>query len=177
MKVARTLFSIGTIICCATGCASTNDDSSTKSPFAQWANSASCNYRIVIVPPHSSPSEVQEIANKYDAPTFSQPSHGFIVDAMTGGLSHTLGNADPKSWGLVRGLAENLEAINSTGKHWDVFVMSGASYLFSQTLKAMSDDSLSAANGTIHLVGWQKTIEIENDISRISNGKFNVVYE
>lgn len=96
---------------------------------------------------------------------------------MTGGLSHTAGAADPKSWGLVRGLVDNLEAINTTGKHWDIFVMTGASYLFSQTLKAMPDQGLSNASGTIHLVGWQKTAAIENDISRISNGKFNVLYE
>lgn len=170
-------FAIGTIIWFATGCASTNNDSSSKSPFAQWANSPSCTYRIVIVPQHSSQSEVHEIANKYNAPAFSQPSHGFIVDAMTSGLSHTAGAADPKSWGLVRGLVENLEAINTTGKHWDIFVMTGASYLFSQTLKAMPDNGLSTASGTVHLVSWQKTTEIEDAVKRISNGKFNVVYE
>jgi hypothetical protein len=132
---------------------------------------------MAIVQPHIARSEAQEIANQYNATLFYEPSQGFLGDALNGGLTHTLGAADPKSWGLVRGLAENLEAINSTRKHWDIFVMSGASCLFSQTLKAMSDDSFSAANGTIHLVGWQKTIEIENNISRISNGKFSVVYE
>jgi len=176
MNLIQKLFlncAIGTVVGFASGCASTNGDSS----FQKWADSASCSHRFVIVSQHLSKAKVQEIANKYGAPTFYKPSNGFLVDAMAGGLSHTAGAADPKSWGLVRSLVKKLEIINATKKHWDIFVMEDASYLFAQTLKAMPDNDLSAANGVIHLVGWKKTIEVEDAIYRISNGKFIVVYE
>ena len=159
------------------GCASTPGKSSAKSGFAHWANSPSCTHRVIIAPENTTKAEARELAEKYRAAVCYDPPKGLGVDPVYWGLAHTAGSIAPKTWGQVRGLSEKLIAINDTGNHWDIYVMAGASWLFLQTLKVMPERALSNSSGIVHLIGWQKTPEIEDGLLRLSSDKFRVSYE
>jgi hypothetical protein len=160
-----------------TGCAGSSQSSPATASFNRWVNSSNCTDRLVIAAPGTSKSEAQSLANQFRATVLLESSKPLATDLVYKGLTRTAGAVAPKSWGLARQLSDYLQTIDKSGRKWDIFAVKDASWLLSRTLEIFSEGSLSTTNSTVHLVGWEKSKAIEDELHRVSAGKFEVVYE
>ena len=76
----------------------------------------------------------------------------------------------------MRELIAELEGINAKGNEWEFIIPDIGERYFFITLKSMDKDSLSNISGTVYLAHSSENKLIEDELKRVSGGKFSVLY-
>lgn len=129
------------------------------------------NRRIVIVGEHVDKSIAAFYQHKYEAMVWFTPSKGMMGNAAAGFLNG-IGPSHP-----MQVLIAELKSINYTIGRWEIIVPKIAESYFLATLKNMENSSIAKARGMVVLIDSKGNKEIEEQVNRVGNGNFFVVYE
>jgi hypothetical protein len=127
-------------------------------------------YRRFVVLDRATGDEARQYAGKYDASVLFTESRGGIADAVTNGLTATLG---PSS--AMKGLMNELRSISNTSGEWEIIVPGVVERYFLVTLKNMEDSAVSNSSGKVRLVDSVENSEIDKEVNRVLGDGFKVV--
>lgn len=128
-------------------------------------------YRRFVVLDRATGDEAMQYAGKYDASVLFTESRSGIADAVTKGLTATLG---PSS--AMKGLMNELRSISNTLGEWEIIVPGVTERYFLVTLRNMEDNAVSNVSGKVRLVDSIENSEIDKEVSRVFGDSFQVIY-
>ena len=126
---------------------------------------------VVILGENVNVETAKYYANKYNARVLYKQGRGFLIDAVSNSLQGTIGPSR-----AMRDVINELKSINNTGGTWKLIIPSLAGRYFLVTLRNMDDNVIANAHGQIILLEYSINKEIEQEVARVFDNGFEVVY-